>query len=116
VRLGDLAPDTVVLDTETKLITHAVRMAAYNTETALATALHGHYARADDEAHTLIREALADSGDIHPADGVLHVRLDSLTAPRRTTALAALCQQLNTTRTRYPGTDLILHYEAKPHP
>jgi transposase-like protein len=116
VRLGDLAPDMVVLDTETKLITHAVRMAAYNTETTLASALHGHYARADDEAYTLIREALAGSGDIHPRDGVLHVRLDPLSAPRRTTALATLCEQLNATRTRYPGTDLILNYEMKPHP
>jgi transposase len=116
VRLGDLAPDTVVLDTETKLITHAVRMAAYNTETTLASALHGHYARADDEAYTLIREALAGSGDLHPNHGVLHVRLDPLSAPRRTAALAALCEQLNATRTRYPGTDLILHYQVKPHP
>jgi len=116
VRLGDLAPDMVILDTETKLITHAVRMAAYNTETALASGLHGHYARADDEAYTLIREALTSSGDIHPHNGVLNVRLDPLSAPRRTAALAALCQQLNTTRTRYPGTDLTLHYEVKPHP
>jgi hypothetical protein len=116
IRLGDLAPDTVVLDTETKLITHAIRMAAYNAETTLARALHGHYARADDEAYTLIREALTGSGDIHPTGGVLHVRLDPLSAPRRTTALAALCEQLNATRTRYPGTNLILHYQVKPHP
>ncbi len=116
VRLGDLAPDMVVLDTETKLITHAIRMTAYNTETALASALHGHYARADDEAYALIREALAGSGDIHPDQEVLHIRLDPLSAPRRTAALAALCQQLNTTRTRYPGTNLVLHYQVKPHP
>jgi hypothetical protein len=116
VRLGDLAPDMVILDTETKLITHAVRMAAYNTETALASGLHGHYARADDETYTLIREALTGSGDIHPTDGVLRVRLDPLSAPRRTAALQALCDQLNQTRTRYPGTDLVLHYHVKPHP
>jgi hypothetical protein len=106
----------MVLDTEVKLITHAIRMAACNTETTLARALNGHYARADDEACALIREALAVSGDIQPADGVLHVRLDPLTAPRRTRALAALCDQLNDTATRYPGTDLILRYQVKPHP
>jgi len=44
------------------------------------------------------------------------VRLDPLTAPRRTRALAALCQQLNTTATRYPGTRLTLRYEVKDHP
>ena len=116
VRLDDVAPDTVLLDTETKLITHAIRMAAYNSETTLARALHGHYARVDDEAYTLIREALTGSGDIQPRDGVLHIRLDPLSAPRRTAALAGLCDQLNATRTRYPGTDLDLHYEVKPHP
>ena len=57
----------VQLDTETKLITHAIRMAACNTETILARALHGHYARAGDEAYALIREALTASGDITPA-------------------------------------------------
>ena len=115
LRLGEVAPTTVILDTETKLITHAVRMAAYNTETTLARALHGHYARADDEAYALIREALTGSGDLNPRDGVLHVRLDPLSAPRRTAALQALCDQLNQTRTRYPGTDLVLHYQVKPH-
>ena len=35
-------------------------------------------------------------------------------APRRTNALAALCDQLDQARARYPGTDLILRYEAKP--
>ncbi len=107
------------LDTETKLITHAIRMAACNAETILARALNGHYARAADEAFALIREALTASGDITPGDGVLHVlhvRLDPLTAPRRTRALQALCQQLNTTRTCYPGTTLTLHYEVKDHP
>jgi transposase len=94
VRLGDLAPDMVRLDAETKQITHAIRMAAYNAETILARALNGHYARARDEAYALIREALATSGDIHSRPGQLLIRLDPLTAPRRTQALAALCDQL----------------------
>ena len=84
----------VRLDAETKQITHAIRMAAYNAETALARALDGHYARAGDEAYALIREALTTSGDIHPGNGELLIRLDPLTAPRRTQALAALCDQL----------------------
>ncbi len=116
IRLGDLHPGTVLLDTETKLITHAIRMAAFNTEAALARALNGHYARAEDEAYALVREALAGSGDLQPAGGQLRVRLDPLTAPRRTRALTTLCDQLNATATLYPGTDLLLHYEVKTHP
>ena len=115
-RLGELAPDMVRLDAEVKQITHAIRMAAYNAETSLARALDGHYARAGDEAYAVIREALAVSGDIQPGDGALLIRLDPLTAPRRTQALAALCDQLTTAGARYPGTNLILRYEVKPHP
>ncbi len=115
IPLAGHAPEMVRLDTETKLITHAIRMAARNAETILARALHSHYARAGDEAYALIREALTTSGDITPRGSVLNVRLDPLSAPRRTRALVALCEQLNTAATRYPGTRLTLHYEVKEH-
>jgi transposase-like protein len=116
IPLSEHNPDMVKLDTETKLITHAIRMAACNTETILARALNGRYARAGDEAYALIREALHASGDITIDGSVLHIRLDPLSAPRRTRALAALCEQLTATATRYPGTQLVLHYEVKEHP
>jgi transposase len=116
IRLGDLAPDMVRLDAEVKQITHAIRMAAYNAEAALARALHGHYARAGDEAYAIIREALTVSGDIYPGDSELLIRLDPLTAPRRTQALAALCDQLSGAGACYPGTDLVLRYEVKSRP
>jgi len=116
VPLSAVSPDMVRLDAETKQITHAIRMAAYNAETALACALHGHYAPAGDEAYALIREALTTSGDIRPGPGELLIRLDPLTAPRRTQALAALCEQLTAVGTCYPGTDLVLRYEVKSRP
>jgi hypothetical protein len=116
VPLGTLSPDMVRLDAETKQITHAIRMAAYNAETTLARALDGHYARAGDEAYALIREALTTSGDIRPIDGGLLIRLDPLTAPRRTKALAALCDHLTAAGACYPGTDLVLRYEVKSRP
>jgi hypothetical protein len=116
IRLGEINPDMVRLETEVKQITHAIRMAAYNAQTTLARALDGHYARAGDEAYALIREALIASGDIIPSRGELLIRLDPLTAPRRTQALAALCDQLNQTQACYPGTDLVLRYEVKSHP
>jgi hypothetical protein len=66
--LAQVHPGQQVLDSETKLIHHAIRIAAYNTMRSLARAIATDtgYARADDEAHTLIRTALADSGDIIP--------------------------------------------------
>jgi transposase len=116
IPLAEHNPDMVKLDTETKLITHAIRMAACNAETILARALNSCYARAGDEAYALIREALHASGDITIHGSTLHIRLDPLSAPRRTRALAALCEQLSTTTTRYPGTHLVLHYEVREHP
>ena len=115
IALSEHNPGMVRLDTETKLITHAIRMAAYNAETILARALDGCYSRAGDEAYALIREALTTSGDIIPDGQTLHVRLDPLTAPRRTRALACLCDQLNATRTIFPGTKLTLRYAVKEH-
>ena len=50
-RSASTTRDIVRLDAETKLITHAIRMAAYNAETTLARALGGSYARAGDEAY-----------------------------------------------------------------
>jgi hypothetical protein len=116
--LGQVNPGQQVLDVQTKLITHAIRIAAFNTATALARAIRVHtgYARANHEAHTLIRQALTISGDIDPGDGVLTVRLDPLPTGRATAAIAQLCEHLTATQTRYPGTNLILRYEVKTPP
>jgi len=61
------------VEAEVKQITHAIRMAARNFQTALAAALDGHYSRAGDEACALIREALQASGD-SSSDGELLIR------------------------------------------
>jgi hypothetical protein len=114
--LAHIAPDARLLDTETKLVTHTCRIAAYNAESALARLIAPHYARANDEARSLIREALSCAGDLHIADDKIHVTLNPLSAPRRTRALAAICELLNDTQTVYPGTDLVLTYSIKPHP
>ena len=116
--LAQVNPGQQVLDTETKLIHHAIRIAAYNTTRSLASAIitDTGYARADDEAHTLIRTALARSGDIIPDHRALHIRLDPLPTPRQTAAIADLCQALNATDTVYPGTTLTLRYSVKSHP
>jgi hypothetical protein len=77
-------------------------MAACNAETILARAL--------------IQEALTVSGGIISGHGELLIRLGPLTAPRRTQALAALCDRLRQARARYPSTGLVLRYVVEPHP
>ena len=115
VPLGDIRPDAVRLDDERKRLHDAVRMATWNAEHALAAALRAHYARAEDEAHSLLAEAFSASADLEIIDDELHVRLEALSAPRRSRAIARLCAELNATETVYPGTNLRLVYSVKGH-
>lgn len=114
--LSAVRPGSRLLETERKLVTHAIRMSAYNAESALARLLRPHYARGDDEGRALLREAFTLPGDLQIIGDTLHVRLDPASAPRRSKALAALCAELTETETRYPGTNLTLAYSVKGHP
>jgi transposase len=113
VALSEIHPDAVRLGTERKRIMDAVRMATYNAESALARLIAPHYARAEDEARSLLREIFKSSADLEVKGTELHVRIGSLSAPRRTRALAGLCEELTTTGTLYPGTNLTLVYSVK---
>ncbi len=113
VALGDVHPDAVLPDPERKRITDAIRMATFNAESSTARLLAPHYARAEDEVRSLLREALRASADMEVIASELHVRLEPLSAPRRSRAIAALCEELNATQTCYPGTELRLVYSVK---
>jgi transposase len=108
--LGDSHPDARRLDPERKRIFDAIRMATYNAESALARLLAPHYARADDEARSFLREVYHSPADLQIIGRQLHVRIHPLSAPRRSRALAALCNDLTATQTTYPGTNLQLVY------
>src|SRR5450830_1634183 len=113
--LAAVRPGSRLLETERKLLTHAIRMSAYNTESALARLLRPHYPRGDDEGRALLREAFTLPGDLQITGTTLHVRLDPASAPRRSRALAALAAELTATATKYPGTDLTINYSVKDH-
>ncbi|MDO5754548.1 putative transposase [Arthrobacter sp.] len=116
VRLGDLAPGQQVLDTETKLIHHGIRIAAYNTAMTIAREIRTNtgYKRGSDEAHALMRQAFNQPGDIDPTiPGQLTITLDPMPTKAKTLAIAELCEHLTNTKTNYPGTNFILHYKIK---
>ena len=114
VPLCEARPGALRLDDERKRLHDAVRMATWNAEHALARALGPHYARAEDEAHSLLSEAFsASAAYLEVIDGHLHVRIEPLSAPRRSRAIAAQCAELTATETIYPGTDLVLVYSVK---
>ena len=113
VALGELHPDAVRLAPERKRIHDAIRMASYNATSSLAALLGTHYRRAEDEARTLLCEAFRSSADIEVVGDELHVRIEPLSEPRRSRAIAGLCEELNATGTIYPGTKLRLVYSVK---
>ncbi len=113
IALGEARPGAVVLDDERKRLHDAIRMGAWNAESALARALGPHFSRAEDEAHSLLSEAFKAPADIEIVGDELHVRIDALSAPRRSRAIAGLCAELTATETLYPGTELRLVYGVK---
>ena len=113
VPLGELHPDACRLDPERKRIIDAIKMATYNAESALSRLISPYYARAQDEARSLLREVFRSAGDLEIQDDLLHVRINPLSSPRRTRALAAVCEDLTAQKTTYPGTALTLVYSVK---
>jgi len=105
--------DLVRLSCERKLFTDAIKMIAYQAETALLNLVRPHYQRADEEGRKLIVSCFHNSGVLEQKDNKLIVTFDPLNAPHRTKALAHLCQELNECETKYPGTELVLEYRVR---
>lgn len=101
---------------EAKHLTDTVKMLAFRAETALVQCLAGQGVRTVDDGRALIREMLASSADIlpQPTDLRLLIRIHAQANPRHNRALANLCEALNALEIRYPGTNLMLVYEALP--
>jgi len=108
--------DVIKLRVERKLLTDLLKMVAYQAEGDLLRLVAPYYKRAEDEGRTLVQNALACVGDIEVTGDELRVHLEPLSSPHRTQALLALCEELNVTRTCYPGSALKLRFDVKPPP
>lgn len=113
--LKEVARGAQLLDAEWKLVTHGVRMSAYNGESARAQLLDPHYRRAEAEGRALVGEAFKISGTLEVLGEGLEVRLKRRSAPRLARALAAPRDQPNQTETRDPSPSLVLrHFGNQP--
>src|SRR2546430_580445 len=59
---------------------------------------------------SFIQAALQDAADLEPIEDQLRITLAPLSSPHRSRVLETLCQALNQTHTRFPGTQLEIHY------
>lgn len=111
VPVQSVTSDPVVkLAPEIQHLVNLVKMNAYQAESDLFRAVVAHYRRAEDEGRTLIQSALAAAADLEVTETELRVRLAPLSSAHRTRAVAALCEDLNRSDTRFPGSPLLLRY------
>ena len=103
----------VKLAPERKHLTNLIKMVAYQAESDLLRLVAAHYRRADDEGRTLIQSALASAADLEVTQKELRVTLAAQSSPHRTPAIAALCEELNLTKTLFPGSRLRLRYAIR---
>ena len=114
VPVQSLTQDPVVkLAPERKHLTNLIKMVAYQAESELLRLVAPHYRRVQDEGRTLIQSALAGAADLQVTRTELRVTLAPLSSAHRSRAVEALCQQLNLTKTIFPGSQLRLRYAIR---
>ena len=119
VRAGDL-PEQDKLDALPvggRLFLDLVRMIAYRAETRMMAPVITTQGKKPN-ARRLLRALLTSDANIIPlpAQGILRIQLLSLGSDACDRMLAPLVEELNATRTFYPGTDLRLVYELAGDP
>jgi transposase len=106
----------VKLAPERKHLTNLIKMLAYQAESDLLRLVAPHYRRAGQEGRTLLQSALASAADLQVTETELRVTLAPQSSPHRTRAIAALCEELNQTKTLFPGSKRRLHYSIRQSP
>jgi len=100
------------LANDKKQIVDTIKMIAYRAETALANLIKP-YMTDKREARAFLRQIFASEADLKP-DGenkTLTVSLHNLTNPVSDRIVRNLCQEINATKTIFPGSNLRLVYK-----
>ena len=97
------------LSTQSKHLIDTIKMIAYRAETAMASLLQP-YLSTPDESRRLLQALYQSEADLLPdhQQGTLTVQLHHLANPRFDKVIRKLCEDLNATETRFPGTKLLL--------
>lgn len=100
------------LGTKSKYFIDTIKLIAYRAETAMVNTIRPAM-RHPDEARSLLRSLYAAEADLLPdhEKRILTVRLHQPANRCSADTIEKLCQELNATKTKYPGTDLRLVYE-----
>jgi len=101
------------LANDKKQIVDTIKMIAYRAETALAKLIKP-YMTDKREARSLLRQIFASEADLKPDEEnkTLTVSLHNLTNPVSDRIVRNLCQEINATKTIFPGSNLRLVYNC----
>ncbi|MDR0231692.1 MAG: hypothetical protein LBI82_06180 [Dysgonamonadaceae bacterium] len=98
------------LNKESKTLQNVIKMICYRAETALARLLTPHYKRANQEIRALIKSIIHTpiNMEVDRNQELLKITLFPLSNQRSNEAVCKICDTVNATNTRYPGTNLKL--------
>ena len=101
------------LDFESKLFQNIIKMICYRAETSFSILLSANYKKKINEMRALTKSLIKTKVNIIPdyINETLTVELYSLSNPRDNKAAIEICQTLNDTETKFPGTNLKLIYK-----
>jgi len=96
-----------------KQLVDTIKIVCYRAETAMALTIKENMSREWD-ARSLLRAIYKSEADLIPdyEKKTLTVRLHNLANHASSESIQHLCNELNETRTIFPGTDLCLFYEV----
>ncbi|MEA2096574.1 MAG: hypothetical protein U9P73_07790 [Candidatus Cloacimonadota bacterium] len=101
------------LDIESKLFQNIIKMICYRAETSFSILLAANYKKKIHEMRALTKSLIKTKANIIPdyKNETLTVELYSLSNPRDNKATIEVCQTLNDSETKFPGTNLKLIYK-----
>jgi hypothetical protein len=101
------------LKNEGKKFKNAIAMTTYRAETSVYNALVDIYKDYEKDGRMLIKDLFTSDADIIPDEKnqILLVRIHTLSTPRANQAAKKICELMNETETKFPGTQLVLTYE-----
>lgn len=106
------------LHLESKLFRNIVKMICYRAETSFANLLSAEYKKAPTEKRALAKSLINTPVDINVdhENQKLNITVYTQSTPRYNEAVNNLCQILNESQTKFPGTDLYLFYKTATRP
>lgn len=101
------------LDIESKLFQNIIKMICYRAETSFSILLAANYKKKIHEMRALTKSLIKTKANIIPdyKNETLTIELYSLSNPRDNKAAIEICQTLNESETKFPGTNLKLIYK-----